>query len=206
MDKYNIACKSVIHVGAHKAEENQAYRENGVEKVVWIEANPSLIGDLQSIVGEDLVLQAVVSDVDDQECTFNFATSTQSSSILKMDLHRKFFPRVKVEDTLAVRTITLQKLFMENDLLIDDFDMINVDIQGADLFALKGLGDSISSLKVIYTEINTKPMYEDCPLLDEMDEYLAKYNFKRVETVMWKDHPWGDAIFIKCEQDKVEHE
>ena len=201
-DKYNIVCKKAIHVGAHKAEERQTYNENGLGQVVWVEANPILIENLRVAVNEeDIVLQAVVSDVDGQECTFNCTTSTQSSSILKLGLHSVFFPRIKVEETFTAKTITLQKLFFENNLSIKDFDLINVDIQGADLLALKGLGNDISYLKVIYTEINTKPMYEDGPLLDEMDEYLGKYNFQRVETKMWKNHPWGDAIYVNSVQE-----
>jgi len=197
-DKYGVSFKNVIHIGAHKAEEMGEYVKNGVEKVVWIEANPLLIDGLRNVVGDnDIILQAVVSDVDDQECIFNCATSTQSSSILEMDLHNKFFPRIKVEDTLTVKTVTLETLFAKNELKLEDFDFLNIDIQGAELLALKGAGNHLSHFKAVYIEINTDHMYKDCALVGEIDEYLLGHGLKRVETIMWKTQPWGDALYVQ---------
>ena len=35
--------KGILHVGANIGEECEAYTKVGIEKVIWIEANPSLI-------------------------------------------------------------------------------------------------------------------------------------------------------------------
>ena len=48
----------------------------------------------------------------------------------------------------------------------------------------------------IYTEINTNTLYKDCALVSEIDEYLSKYGFIRVETSM-TPFEWGDALYIK---------
>ena len=37
--EYGVKPKSVLHVGAHLAEEAGAYHAAGVERVLWVEAN-----------------------------------------------------------------------------------------------------------------------------------------------------------------------
>ena len=37
---YQIPIKGVIHVGAHELEEMKDYLKRGIDKIIWIEANP----------------------------------------------------------------------------------------------------------------------------------------------------------------------
>ena len=76
---------------------------------------------------------------------------------------------------------------------------MNLDIQGAELLALQGIGEELTNLKAIFTEINTDYVYQECALITEIDQYLSNFGFERVETVMWSDHPWGDALYLKKE-------
>ena len=39
IEKYDIAFKGIIHIGAHHAEERDDYANHGVNRVIWIEAN-----------------------------------------------------------------------------------------------------------------------------------------------------------------------
>ena len=77
-----------------------------------------------------------------------------------------------------------------------DFNFLNLDIQGAELLALQGLEDNLKFIDYIYTEINTGEVYKNCAKVNEIDEFLKKYGFERVETAMtsWE---WGDAFYIK---------
>jgi len=92
--------------------------------------------------------------------------------------------------------ITLNTLFERNNIPHDRFDFINIDIQGAELKALKGAVHILPHIKAIYAEVNEKMLYEGAGLLPELDEYLATFNFKRVITNMTR-HGWGDALYIK---------
>ena len=76
-EKFNLQVDSVIHVGAHKAEELNSYMSNGIKKVVWVEANPNLIVYLKSILKGSFscVLHAAVSDVDGQEVEFKITNN-----------------------------------------------------------------------------------------------------------------------------------
>ena len=61
--------------------------------------------------------------------------------------------------------------------------------------ALKGCTKSIKYAKAIYLEVNEKELYKKCGLIGDIDEFLLKYNFKRVLTNITK-HGWGDALYI----------
>ena len=74
---------------------------------------------------------------------------------------------------------------------------MNLDIQGAELLALKGSNKILQSIKAIYTEINYDEIYKDCALIDELDEYLKKFNFKRVFTTTPESEYWGDALYLR---------
>jgi hypothetical protein len=39
-------------------------------------------------------------------------------------------------------------------------------------------------------------LYKGCGLIEEVDNFLAQYNFKRVITQITV-HGWGDALYIK---------
>lgn len=199
IEKYKLNFSTVLHVGAHEAEELDAYFTNGCKKAIWVEGNAALAENLASRLDKEknLVLQAVVSDKDDQEVDFMIASNDQASSILSMGLHTKLFPGIKMESTQKVKTKTLKTLFAENNLSLKDIDFVNLDIQGAELLALKGMGDDIQEVKAIYTEVNTDYVYENCALMSEIDSYLKPYGFHRVETVFWPKHPWGDALYLK---------
>ena len=199
--KWNLTMKNILHVGAHEGQEHDAYFENDVESVIWIEANSSIADSLRKRVdNRNKVFTAVISDVDGKEVEFNFTNNGQSSSILKLGVHKQLFPDVVVTDTRKMKTKTIKTLFNNNNLLLNSIDFLNLDIQGAELLAMKGIGDSIGNIKAIYTEVNNQYVYEDCALIDEIDDYLSKFNFERVETRWWDNwQPWGDALYINKE-------
>jgi hypothetical protein len=87
-----------------------------------------------------------------------------------------------------------------DDLLskYEKIDLVNLDIQGAELEAIKGLGHLATDVKWIYTEVNWKHMYADCPLIEDMDSELEKIGFVRVATKKAFRASWGDALYVKA--------
>jgi hypothetical protein len=92
-----------------------------------------------------------------------------------------------------------------SDILVNynhiPFNFINLDIQGAELKALKGMENYLNqnNIDYIYTEVNGSYVYKNCNLIHELDEYLSKFSFKRVETSWYNNDPttWGDAFYVK---------
>jgi hypothetical protein len=76
------------------------------------------------------------------------------------------------------------------------YNFLNLDIQGVELKALKGMSDYLSSVQYIYTEVNSDYVYKDCAIVDEIDEYLKPFGFQRVETIWQGECRWGDAFYV----------
>jgi hypothetical protein len=77
------------------------------------------------------------------------------------------------------------------------YNFWNFDIQGAELLALKGAMKSIEYVKALYLEVNIEEVYKGAALMSDLDDFLSKYNFKRVVTKM-TGYGWGDALYIKA--------
>lgn len=192
VDKYGMP-KGVIHIGAHLMEEKNDYISNGLFNTIWIEANPTLY---KSIKNNGIVYNYVVSDKDDTLVNFNITNNGQSSSILDLDKHKIHHPQIYISNIITLKSKRMDTIIKENNIDINNYDFLNIDIQGAELLALKGFGDLLNNIKYIYTEINTNTLYKNCALVGEIDKYLKKYKFKRVETSM-TEFEWGDALYKK---------
>jgi hypothetical protein len=98
-------------------------------------------------------------------------------------------------DKIQGKSVTVDTFFERNRLDAQKYDFWNFDIQGAELMALKGATKSIQHAKVLYLEVNERELYKGCALMPEIDDFLAKYKFKRVLTSMTQ-YGWGDALYI----------
>lgn len=201
LTKYNINPTGVLHVGAHWAEEAHDYYSNGVQRTVWVEANPECIYKAISVLApypEHLIFNDCCTDTDDKQVTFNISNHEgQSSSILQMGTHKTAHPEVDYISTISLKTKRLDTLFRKNKLNITDYQFINMDIQGSELLALKGMGELLHQVDYLYLECNDAYLYEGCSLTHEVDEYVAQYGFTRVEKVMAGNFMWGDSFYLR---------
>ena len=183
---------SLVHVGAHNAEELEAYTSAGWHSVTWIEAQPDKVRQLATIIpSHHKLIEAAVWDIDDISMELNIMTNTESTSLLNLGTHAKEHPEVVLESTIKVTTKTLSTLIPENNIP----ELLTLDIQGAELRALKGFKKALGEVNWIYSEVNRRELYEGCGLVRELDEYLSQFGFKRVVT-KWSDHGWGDALYV----------
>lgn len=190
--------KGIIHIGAHTMEERGDYISAGCTNTIWVEANPSLYRRLNSELQgtAEKIFSYAICDKSDQIIRFKLTNNEESSSILDLEKHTIHHPHIYVTHEVVVKTKRLDDLFFENNLSIDDYDFINLDIQGAELLALKGLGVLLEKIKFIYSEVNQVHLYKDCALIEDVDLYLSRFGFERVETI-WTEFEWGDALYIK---------
>lgn len=197
--KFNYHPTGVIHLGAHKAEELDSYILNGIQKAVWVEANPDIFKEMQnkvSRVNGHVAFNALISDENGHQYDFKITNNGESSSILDFGKHSKYHPQVIVTDVIKLYSTRLDSLIKDNGINPEEYQFMNIDLQGVELQALKGYGELIKNLTGIYTEINTSDVYKNCTLLNELDEYLSTYGFERVETKM-TEYEWGDAFYLK---------
>jgi len=191
----------ILHVGAHKAEERTAYGCFTVNSwdlpMYWVEANRQLAANLEKMLSASLsqhVITAVVGDKTGEQVVFNIANNGESSSILELGTHKTAHPEVHYIESETRYTETLDDIIMTYNIP-RTVNFLNLDIQGAELMALKGLGDLINQFDYIYTEVNIKRLYKDCALLEEIDAFLT--DFEKVECVIEEKFGWGDALYIR---------
>lgn len=186
----------VLHVGAHMAEEAIAYRASNWGHVTWVEAQPKLTEYLRNSLdaAHNSVINAAVWSRSGIEMELNIASNSQSTSLLEFGSHSISYPGIKFIDSIKVKTATL-----ESKLPKDYFpEFVNLDIQGVELEALKGLGGGrITKVKWIYCEINSEEVYKGCALLPDLDDYLRTKGFLRVYTKWAPTDTWGDALYAR---------
>ena len=196
--QYSITPRGIIHVGAHEGGEVGCYQAMEAQKVLFIEANPLVFERLQANIAAYSNVKAVNYAISNQNGTINLHVTSfdQSSSILPLKHHQDIYPDIVETHQITVESRTLDTLLRELDLNPADFNILNIDIQGAELLALKGATDWLQYVEAINTEVNYKELYEGCALIDDLDEFLERYGFERVATVT--HHPdWGDAFYVK---------
>jgi len=81
-----------------------------------------------------LIENAVISDKE-ETLKFNVANHGQSSSLLELGLHKQFHPHVHYVDFFMAKTQLLKDILPKYEDI--HFNFLNLDIQGAELKALK---------------------------------------------------------------------
>uniref|UniRef100_A0A6C0IGU9 Methyltransferase FkbM domain-containing protein n=1 Tax=viral metagenome TaxID=1070528 RepID=A0A6C0IGU9_9ZZZZ len=192
--KYNINFKGILHVGAHECEEIKDYSVYILHnKILWIEALEDKVQLCKSRYPNTFIENAVVSDKV-EIVKFNRSNNGQSSSILELGLHKHFHPHVWYTNSYEVETKMLKDIINKYNI---EYNFLNLDIQGAELKALKGMEEYLPKVDYIYTEVNSDYVYENCCIVTELDNYLEKFGLFRVETKWCENYRWGDAFYIR---------
>ena len=192
---FKLNIKGILHVGAHKCEEQNVYlKHTNNENIYWVEAIDYLVEENLKSNPELNIINECVGDIDDKEITFKISNNTLSSSILELGEHKNLHPHVEFIKVLNKKTKTL-KTILENNNLKNKFNLLILDLQGAELLALKGLDNLLNNFDFIYTEVNEKEIYIDCVLLNELDTYLNNSGFDRkyLNTL----NSYGNALYIR---------
>lgn len=194
VQKYGIIFKGILHVGAHECEEIYDYEKYITrDKILWIEALNDKVERNKKVFSNLLIEQAVVSDKE-EVVRFNRSNNGQSSSFLEFGLHSINHPHVWYTNSYEVKTTLLKDILPKYNI---DYNFLNLDIQGVELKALKGMQDYLKNVDYIYTEVNEDYVYKDCALITELDDYLIQFGLHRVETKWCENYKWGDALYIR---------
>lgn len=190
----------VVHVGAHTAEELELYSNVGWGAVstTWIEALPNQVDFIKEKIKHlphHKVIQALAWESSGQQLTFNVSNNVESSSILEFGQHLDVHPHIHVVRSETMVSTALRDL---NIWPKTPNVFLNLDIQGAELAALQGLGEKISSCFAIYSEVNVRELYKNVPLIQELDDYLLGNGFHRIDWQIYEEYGWGDALYMRA--------
>ena len=191
---YKLKITGVIHIGAHLGQEYSIYSDLQIENMVFFEPQKDLFEKLAKRIPQSSNIKLYNLALGNEVCekimhvdSYNQA----SSSILKPKIHLIQHPHVKFEKTIKVN---MDKL--DNVIKSKKYNFINIDVQGFELEVFRGAEEILHDIDYIFTEVNRDEVYENCTKVKELDNFLLKYNFIRIET-NWAGKTWGDAFYIK---------
>jgi FkbM family methyltransferase len=200
-DFYGVRPNGLVHVGAHQAEEFQEYEINnmlGNGSCYWIEALPFKCEELRVFFADKpkhRVIHALAWGVSGLSMKFKITNRTASSSVFDLGEHANFYKDIHVMETLEILSKRLDEVISQTEI----FDFLVLDVQGAELEVIKGMGDLLAKVKWIFLEVSKKELYHGGVLEDEIDFYLRNRGFRR-RFVEWdRNAGWGDALYMREE-------
>jgi 2-O-methyltransferase len=96
-----------------------------------------------------------------------------SGSIMKPKEHLDRHPWCKFEETITIRTKTLDSWCVDQQ--VDAIDFIWVDVQGAEERFIRGAQQSLRSTRYLYTEYSNRELYEGQVNLRRLLELLPEF-------------------------------
>ena len=204
--------RTVVHVGAHCAQELEGYQAVGPEWVVWIEADPRMFARLQQLVEEKardgvhhVCVNALVADKDGERRDFFVAANDgENSSMLRPTEFGVSVGAGLTGEVLSLETRRLDSILRSLGMQAHGVDVLTLDVQGAELLCLQGAGDFLRSVKLLFLEVTKtvvggeslegKAFYEGGVEFEALDQWLRERDFVRRSHV--PDKAWhGDCIY-----------
>ena len=197
--KYGMKITGVIQAGAHYGEEIDLFVSLGITKMVLFEPERKNFSMLRGKVNgnkyiskDSIALQTALGDGDGPAyMNVEEFNNGQSNSILLPKLHLKYYPDIHFKSERDAICLTRLDTF---EYRTSDCNFLVMDVQGYELEVLKGATETLKHIDYIYTEVNREELYQDCAMIEDLDNYLT--DFKRVQTV-WKRKGFGDALYLR---------
>ncbi len=195
--QFGIRAEGVLHLGAHDGAEAGIYQRCGFRRVIWVEGYPpffeKLLLHLKQFPGQQ-AFQVLISDVEGEEICFNVADHAESSTTLSPGkAYHESFPSIQFTRSEPMRARRLDLFFGEQGIELQGCNVLIVDLEGAELKALRSLGDRLAGFEWVGVEISLAENFASGPSFLALDNFLMASGFRRVETVV--DTALGNALY-----------
>lgn len=205
--QYLRQSRGILHLGAHLGQEAAKYAALG-KPVLWVEAMP----DIHSRLARNLekfpdqrALCALLGDVEGKTCTFHVSNNAEgvSSSLFRFGPSasgsESLWPELGLQMVrdIALPMTTLDTLLRSQGIGPARHDYWVVDLQGAEILALKGAAGALRDCLALYVEVSKGEVYEHGVLWPELRDFLEAKGFMP----LWEpeiDH--DDVLFVRTEQ------
>jgi FkbM family methyltransferase len=205
ISKYVLSSKPlVIEAGVYDGKDSLRILDRWPDCTLYgFEPHPEMYlratENLSRHRGVTLIRAALIEDPSASEVGLyagvdDSGTPHASSSILPPAGHLDVFPDIQFEENLVVSATTLGKLC--NDYSIDQVDLLWLDLQGAELGALRGADSALKLVETIYVEVSRTALYDGACTLQEIRSFLEANGF-RMRKLRLPFH-FGNAIFTRA--------
>lgn len=179
--------KIIFEFGARYGEDTVQFAIKYPHATIYtFECNPNTLPICKQNISEfkNIILtERAVSDQDGEISFFSIdkektITSWEdgnqgASSLFKAS--KKYPVENYVQKEIKVESITLKTFMKNND--IENIDILWMDIQGAELLALKGLENKLNNVKIIHLEVEFLKIYLRQPLFQNVKKFFKNKEF-----------------------------
>ena len=182
--------KTIVEIGALDAQDSQYFKKVFPTAMVYaIEALPDNYDKYLKNLKDIVCINAVVSNVD-SEITFYKKEINGIHSIY----NRGNEYGSEVINLPSYRFETLAEMNGINSV-----DMLKLDVEGATIEVLEGMGDLLSGVKIMHLESESYPFFEGQKLHNEVVKYLEEKGFSLIELTSFPIQPGRlqyDSVWI----------
>jgi FkbM family methyltransferase len=186
----------IVEVGARDCRETLGFAELFPRaRILAFECNPDTLPACRAAVQGRLQIKLVEKAVTDRPGRVKFypvdpATNPGASSLLRASGRYELEQYRQRE--IEVQAVTLES-FLQAEA-VPRVDLLWMDIQGAELSALRGLGARLADVKLVHTEVEFEEIYAGQPLFPEVRAYLEAGGFRFLGFTIYARHS-ADAVF-----------
>jgi len=197
--QHTITPRGIISIGAYDGKTLKRLNLPNTVKTLLIDANPTAVERLQENFGDRPNIQVVQAAIANHNgtVTLHLTSLESSSSILPWQQYSKIYPNIKETQQLTLPSRTLDTLLRELHLCTTDFNILILDIQGAELLALEGATQLLNTLDAIYTTVHYQELFKGGALAEQVDRFLTDYQFQRVADETPYHPAWGEAFYVR---------
>jgi FkbM family methyltransferase len=203
------AIRTIVEVGARDCRETLGFRALFPQAAIYaFECNPTTLPRCRDAVRglpRVTLIEKAVSDrsgpvsffaIDTERTITGVADGNPGASSL-LRASGKYELETYVQNEIPVQAITLAEFMRDHG--IAGIDLLWMDIQGAELMALQGLGPRLADVKLMHLETEFIEIYRGQPLFADLRRYLAERGFSFLGFTVYSWHS-ADAVFANTSQ------
>lgn len=203
--------RTIFEIGSRDGEDAIALRDHYNADVHAFECNPVAIEATQSRLKGEPRITFVPKGVMDQagQRPFYPVVATRhlgtripanigASSFFKA---REDYLQTYEQSEVMVEVICLNDYCVEHN--IEQVDLLCLDVQGAALSVLKGMGERLRAVKYVMVELEFRAIYHGQQLFDETHQYLTRHGFSAVAENK-RDAWFSDFLYVSRQLRSVE--
>jgi len=185
----------VLHVGAHTGEERRVYFALGAEAVTWVEASMAAYTELSNRHKKDRCVHACAWSRTGEVLTMKHLRRTKSWYSGRSTVYEIREPFTGEEfEPVAFEDVVTTAL---DDVLTPEFETLVIDVQGAELEALKGMPNIVAAASSIVVEACWHNVMGGPITLPGIIEFLRPFGYVMMYYQAYSQRATGDVLFQK---------
>ncbi len=196
---------SILQVGASVGQELEIFSKNGIDYGLFIEPLDDqfrVLSDRMNYYQNFVAVQALCTAYDGQTAKFYISSNGgESSSMLRPHKHLTLYPSVNFADPLAITGWSLDSLVRicteQNKGCCSFYELIYMDVQGAELEVVKGASRQLAEGKYVYTEIGLGGGYQGDVDMETLLGALRNYGYRVLALEMNVPANYGNCLLGK---------